>query len=102
MLSNDSVQPQSYSAQSADVQAVGDALECLLHIVHTSNEGHIVTLQSDGLLAVAQALQVSADSLHLSFPVLHCQLVCTGSLKQSLKHQSDSACYQSCYAVSSV
>lgn len=62
MLNNDSVQPQSDSAHSADDHAVGDALECLLHIVQSSSQGHTVALQSGGLFAVAQALQVSLSS----------------------------------------
>lgn len=64
VLNNDSVQPQSDSAHSADDHAVGDALECLLHIVQSSSQGHTVALQSGGLFAVAQALQNGVASGH--------------------------------------
>ena len=43
----------------ADSSAVGDALDCLLHIAAASNEGLVITQESGGIMAAAQALQVS-------------------------------------------
>jgi len=46
-------------AESADSHAVGDALDCLVQVVASGHEGCTVALQSGGILAAAQALQVS-------------------------------------------
>lgn len=64
IVDNDRSQAQSASTdvQSANDHAVGDAMECLVHIVRASQEGHAVTLQSRGLSAAAQALQVSSSA----------------------------------------
>ena len=59
VVTNNSIQA-SVNAQSANDLAIGDALECLVHIVRASQEGHAVTLQSRGLLAAAQVLNVGS------------------------------------------
>ena len=65
IVNNDRSQARSQSTdvQSANDHAVGDAMECLVHIVRASQEGHTVTLQSQGLAAAAQALHVSSSVL---------------------------------------
>lgn len=45
--------------ESADSHAVGDALDCLVQVVAAGHEGCTVSLQCGGILAAAQALQVS-------------------------------------------
>lgn len=59
----DSSHAQSVDTQSANAHAVNDALECLVHILAVSKEGHAVALQSGGLLVAAQVLKVSNPSL---------------------------------------
>lgn len=51
--------PAQADEESADSHAVGDALDCLVQVVAAGHEGCTVTLQSGGVLAAAQALQVS-------------------------------------------
>ncbi len=51
--------PAQADAESADGHAVGDALDCLVQVVAAGHEGCTVALQSGGILAAAQALQVS-------------------------------------------
>lgn len=51
---------QSVDTQTANDHAVSDALECLVHIVGASKEGHAVAIQSGGLSAAAQVLNVSS------------------------------------------
>ena len=59
-VNGDSSHAQSVDTQSANDHAVSDALECLVHILAASKEGHAVALQSGGLSAAAQVLQVSS------------------------------------------
>ena len=51
---------QSVDSQSVNNHAVSDALECLVHIVGASKEGHAVAIQSGGLSAAARVLNVSS------------------------------------------
>lgn len=56
--SYDSLQPND--ADASDNNAVGDALECLLHIVNSSSEGRAIALESGCIQAAAQALKVNS------------------------------------------
>ena len=47
----------------ADSSAVGDALDSLVHIAAASTEGLVITQESGGIMAAAQALQVSGVSV---------------------------------------
>ena len=53
-------------ASHADNNAIEDALDCLVHIAASSNEGHIVILESGGVMTVAPALQVSCSQVCIS------------------------------------
>ena len=55
----------SADAHPADGHAVGDALDCVEQVVTASEEGRSVALQSGGVSAAAQALQVSLPLLQL-------------------------------------
>ena len=61
-------QSQDPAEAAADEHAVGDALECLVHIVQGNQEGHAVALQSGALPAVAHALKVTLPGSYNSVP----------------------------------
>lgn len=62
---SDSSGSQSVDTRSVNNHAISDALECLLHIVGASKEGHAVAIQSGGLSTAARVLNVSSRSPRL-------------------------------------